>query len=198
MDKYLIINISYYLKNYDDFKNLSLSNKSTTQIKNIYKNYLLIKIKYFEYLKKYKILKNLQEGPFKKFANKYPILDWDEKFLGYTGYIDHISCADLSSPIMIGRDKYQRPFISIKFIINKKVGCITYFQRYEDCTCMWAWGGDNFYGYGSNRLKHDDLPQILYLLDEMENNDEVFSYHKDINSNNIYELDKKSYKLQKN
>ena len=54
MDKYLIINISYYLKNYDDFKNLSLSNKSTTQIKNIYKNYLLIKIKYFEYLKKYK------------------------------------------------------------------------------------------------------------------------------------------------
>ena len=31
----------------------------------------------------------------------------------------------------------------------------------------------------------------------MENNDEVFSYHDDINSNNIYELNKKSYKLQK-
>ena len=197
MDIYTIINISYYLKNYNDFKNLSLSNKSTIEIKDIYKKYLLIKSKYFAYLKKYKILKNLQEGPFKKFANKYPILKWDEKFLGYTGYIDHISSYDLSSPIMIGCDNYERPFISIKFIINKKVGCITYFQRYENCIYNWVWGGDNFYGYGTNRLEYNDLPKILYLLDEMENNDEVFSYHKDINSNNIYELDKKSYKLQK-
>ena len=80
MDIYTIINISYYLKNYNDFKNLSLSNKSTIEIKDIYKKYLLIKSKYFAYLKKYKILKNLQEGPFKKFANKYPILNWAENF----------------------------------------------------------------------------------------------------------------------
>lgn len=171
MDIYTIINISYYLKNYNDFKNLSLCNKSTTEIKNIYKKYLLIKSKYFNYFKKYKILKNLQEGPFKKFANKYPILKWKEKFLGYTGYIDHISSSDLSSPIMIGCDKYKRPFISIKFIKNKKVGCITYFQRYENYIYNWVWGGDNFYGYGgSNILKYDELPKILYLLDEIENN----------------------------
>ena len=197
MDIYTIINISYYLKNYNDIKNLSLCNKSTTEIKNIYEKYLLIKSKYFNYFKKYKILKHLQEGPFKKFANKYPILKWDKKFLGFTGYIDHITSYDLVSPIMIGIDNYQRPFVSIKFIINKRIGCITYFQRYENCVYNWAWGGDNFYGYGTNRLEYDDLPKILYLLDEMENNDEVFSYHDDINSNDIYELNKKSYKLQK-
>ena len=54
MDIYTIINISYYLKNYDDFKNLSLSNKSTLEIKDIYKKYLLIKSKYFAYLKNIK------------------------------------------------------------------------------------------------------------------------------------------------
>jgi hypothetical protein len=200
MNIYIIINISYYLKKYDDLKNMSLVNKSTIEIKNIYKKYLLIKSKYFNYLKKYKILKYLQKGPFKKFANKYPTLKWDEKFLGITGYIDHISPYDLISPIMIGTDKYERPFVSIKFIVNKKVGCITYFQRYENCTDNWVWGGDNFYGYGTNRLKYEDLPKILYLLDEMENNDEVFSYHQDINSNiiyNMHKLDKKCYKLQK-
>ena len=196
MDKYIIINISYYLRNYTDIKNLSLCNRYTTEIKNIYKKYLFIKSKYFDYLKKYKILKNLQEGPFKKFANKYPILDWDEKFLGYTGYIDHISSADLCSPIMIGSDKYKRPFISIKFIRNNKIGCITYFQRYEDCMYNWAWGGDTFYGYGSNRLDYNDLPKILYLLDEMENNDEVFTHNNCINDD-IHKLNKKSYKLQK-
>lgn len=184
MDIYTIINISYYLKNNDDFKNLSLCNKSTTEIKNIYKKYLFIKSKYFDYLKKYKILKNLQEGPFKKFANKYPILKWKDDFLGFTGYIDRISCTDLSSPIMIGIDDYKRPFISIKFTKNKKTGCVTYFQRYENCINNWVWGGDNFYGYGSNRLEYNDLPKILYLLDEIENNDEMHI------EDNIFKLNK--------
>lgn len=192
MDIYTIINISYYLKNNDDFKNLSLCNKSTTEIKNFYKKYLFIKSKYFTYLKKYKILKNLQEGPFKKFANKYPILKWKDDFLGFTGYIDRISCTDLSSPIMIGCDKYERPFISIKFTKNKRVGCVTYFQRYENCTYNWVWGGNLFYGYGGdNRVNYYDLPKILYLLDEMENNDEVHI------EDSIFKLNKIAYKLEK-
>tara|TARA_Y100000816_G_scaffold292213_1_gene286423 strand:+ start:4417 stop:5004 length:588 start_codon:yes stop_codon:yes gene_type:complete len=191
MDKYIIINISYYLKNYNDIKNLSLCNKSTTEIKNLYNKYLLIKNKYFNYLKKYKILKYLQEGPFKRFANKYPILNWESNFLGYTGYIDNISLHNLSYPIMIGIDSYKRPFISIKFIRNRKSGCVTYFQRYENCKYNWVWGGSCFYNYGNNRLNYADVPKILYLLDEMENNDEVHIHHS------VFKLNKIAYKLQK-
>jgi len=191
MDKYIIINISYYLKNYNDIKNLSLCNKSTTEIKNLYNKYLLIKNKYFNYLKKYKILKYLQEGPFKRFANKYPILNWESNFLGYTGYIDNISLHNLSYPIMIGIDSYKRPFISIKFIRNRKPGCVTYFQRFENCKYNWVWGGSCFYNYGDNRLNYYDLPKILYLLDEMENNNEVHI------EDSIFKLNKIAYKLQK-
>jgi hypothetical protein len=86
---------------------------------------------------------------------------------------------------MIGIDHYKRPFITIGYMKNNKIGCITYFQRYENCSFNWVWGGDTFYGYGNNHLNSNDLPNILYLLEEMENNEQV------IYNNSTYRLIKK-------
>ena len=185
MNQNILIKISFYFKKYDDFKNLSLCNKSTTQIKNNYSIYFFLLKKYFTYFKKHKILKYLQQGPFKKFANKYPILKWKTEYLGFSGYIDSIFNNQLNDSIMIGIDHYKRSFITIGYMKNNKIGCITYFQRYEHYSSNWVWGGDTFYGYGNNCLNTHDLPNILYLLDEMENNQEI------IYNNSTYRLIKR-------
>ena len=173
MNASMLVNSSRYLRNYDDFNNLYSVCKGAKYIKNIYLKYYDIKKHYFKCLKKYVILKYIQLGPFKNFANKYNILKWNKRFMGHTGYIDNVYNTDLSEPIMIGRDKYKRPFITISYLKNNRVGCTTYFQRYEDYIACWAWGGDTFYGEGSNRVMTSDIPSILYLMDEIEGNNIV-------------------------
>ena len=44
----------------------------------------------------------------------YPILLWNNRFLGNTNYIDKINYNDMKSPIMIGKDRFNRYFICLK------------------------------------------------------------------------------------
>jgi len=72
----------------------------------------------------------------------FPILEWNNKYLGETGYIDGITPEDLSSSVMIGKDKkYHRPFVTIRTIDKEKIKNITtLFQRYTNEKKTWSHG----------------------------------------------------------
>lgn len=73
---------------------------------------------------------------------KYPTIRWNNRYLGNTGYIDNIDLNDLSSPITIGIDNNNRPFIVLRLenVNNKKKNIIIdiLFQRFSDWKNLWA------------------------------------------------------------
>jgi hypothetical protein len=74
----------------------------------------------------------------------FPVLPFDEVYLGSTDYIDRIHPKSLNKPIMVGVDYWNRPFISIRYKYqykNKKKmqqGKITVFQRFSDNKEKWV------------------------------------------------------------
>lgn len=84
-----------------------------------------------------------------------PILDYKDYFC-YFEYIDNIKVSDVGSPIMVGVDVYQRPFISIRTCesYTKNIGdketstssdqkinsVVTIFQRYTKDKTVWTHG----------------------------------------------------------
>ena len=77
-------------------------------------------------------------GGLDKFV-EYPILKWEDRFMGGTDYIDRILIEDLKHPIMFGFDNYNRPFITIKYF-DKVPKCVVLFQRFSDTTKIWTHG----------------------------------------------------------
>lgn len=106
--------------------------------------------KFFNNLKRHKIVKYF-EGTFLplNLVNKLPIIDFQRRFVGATDYIDRIRFTDMPSPIMIGVDFYDRPFICIKYVasdeenedISMGAHILTVFQRYTDNKRGWTKAG---------------------------------------------------------
>lgn len=124
---------------------------------------------YYPKLKEYYISKYFDKNIVLLFGGiqnmgKYPILRWNEKFMGGTDYIDNITEEDLNSKIMIGIDNYKRPFITIRTKNNNKITVDTLFQRYSDEKNTWTNGCSNssslfkeggyFYSKGKIMHKH--------------------------------------------
>ena len=150
----IILKIYYdYIFNCDELKSGLLLSKSFN--KDIYKLYQL-------YQKSLEIKSLFPEhiinafGSINKFIT-YPRLEFQDKFMGSTQYIDRIRSEDLSDPIMYGVDYYSRSFITLKlkyhYILdmidedireyyNEKVkkGVITVFQRYTGDNYAWTTG----------------------------------------------------------
>ncbi|VVU95809.1 hypothetical protein CPAV1605_1571 [seawater metagenome] len=134
-DKYLISEICSYL-----------------YITDIVKFYKIFRAEFLENLiLKYKVLRSLRYHTLfsyfdkttfnKKIIYSLPYLEYKSSFsLG--DYIDNIKNKDLSHPIMIGLDYWNRPFITFK-VLNKyqKGSAITFFQRYSNDTKNWTTGG---------------------------------------------------------
>jgi hypothetical protein len=73
----------------------------------------------------------------------FPILEFNDKFIGHTDYIDSIKPKDLSEPIMIGIDCYKRAFISIRTLKieeNNEPTVDILFQRYTNEKEKWTHG----------------------------------------------------------
>ena len=51
----------------------------------------------------------------------FPVLPFDEVYLGSTDYIDRIDPKSLNKPIMVGIDHWRRPFISIRYKYQYKI-----------------------------------------------------------------------------
>ena len=67
-------------------------------------------------------------------------LDWKDKYLGGTDYIDGILDSDLKSSLNFGIDPYKRPFVVIRYkkLLSQKIDCLTIFQRYTDTKSCWV------------------------------------------------------------
>jgi hypothetical protein len=50
-----------------------------------------------------------------------PILTFNERMMGSTGYIDRVVSSDMEYPIMKGKDSFGRPFLCIKFVCRMDV-----------------------------------------------------------------------------
>ena len=77
--------------------------------------------------------------------NKIPILEWEDKFLGGTDYIDRIEPENLKHKVMIGIDRYERPFICFRIKTYSKYyeeifNVDTLFQRYTGEKNTWTNG----------------------------------------------------------
>lgn len=73
----------------------------------------------------------------------YPLLEWRDKFLGHTGYIDEIRPEDVSHPVMLGVDSYGRAFATIRTYNPSRPSHIqleTMFQRYSNNLTTWTVG----------------------------------------------------------
>ena len=132
----ILQNICAYLKYYElielskaDFGNKDL--QKTIKLEYDYQKNILDK--FLINLNRYKIIKSFENtfipiGLIKKF----PILEFQNIFLGNTNYIDSILQSHLKDPIMIGVDCFNRPFIVVKYNCNNITYILTVFQRYSD------------------------------------------------------------------
>ena len=76
--------------------------------------------------------------------NNIPYLDIGDKE-GETNYIDFLKWEDVEYPIMKGIDKYNRPFIVIKSILNDTLYMETYFKRHNTEYSSWQCCGNHTY-----------------------------------------------------
>jgi len=130
---------------------------------------------------------------------EYPILEWNKKFLGSTGYIDNIDVDSVSDKMMRGIDGWGRPFITLRIkndndnrYCKKKTYICVLFQRYTDSKTSWTHGTlggldiitESGHFMNANGIYHTHLIYNMYNLV----NDKGFIYRTNI-SNNIETID---------
>ncbi len=112
----------------------------------------------------------------------YPILDIGTK-IGITGYLDFIKYTDVSAPVSIGHDMYNRPFIVIRAKITMadrttELTMETFFQRYTYNSSIWQGCGPGDIPYfmstegGMNEEQHLFIEKLL-LNGKVELDDSV-------------------------
>lgn len=71
--------------------------------------------------------------------NNVPVLKEETHFIGTSNNPDNIQIDDTSSPISIGIDRYERPFIAIRLRNQdtKEATVITLFQQYYNMSLPW-------------------------------------------------------------
>lgn len=108
----------------------------------------------------------------------YPELEWNDKYLGDTGYIDHITFDYVTNKIMRGVDRYGRPFIVLRIkwdnnptYYKYNTYTCTLFQRYSDSNMLWTHstiGGIDILPDGcllnNNKFTHNHIRYNIYNL----------------------------------
>jgi hypothetical protein len=75
---------------------------------------------------------------------EYPVLQWNEEYLGATGYIDRLNVDNVSHKIMKGSDGWGRPFITFRIknenstYYKHNIYTCVLFQRYTDSKESWT------------------------------------------------------------
>lgn len=102
---------------------------------------------------------------YNRISQEYPVLELGLRDSGYS-YIDYLSLDDVTSPIMHGSDRYNRPFIVIKFIDSSgSLYMQTFFQRYSNESKLWMGCGHATaeFLYTTGGIDEDQIA----LLDEL-------------------------------
>lgn len=127
-----------------------------------------------------------------------PIIDIGDRF-GPTDYIDFIQWNEVTSPVMIGVDRFSRQFIVIKFIVNGNTKYMqTFFQRYSNCNYDWRGCGHatptlfNTCGSGVNDEQWKLIKDVIdgkYVTINEEHRYNDFIFNKNKNKNNEYKIE---------
>ena len=126
-------------------KNVFYNIKKRNAIKNLYEEYPVYLIDYFDPVKLYNV----------------PNYDLDNN----SDYIDYINSSDFGqNHIIRGFDTYDRPYISFKYIFNHDEYITTIFQRYTDDSNYWVIGGDLLPGLTGNLITDGKLIVLSDLL----------------------------------
>ena len=138
-----------------------------------------------------------------RIINKFPFITYRDSFIGSTGYIDRVRKRHLDQPIMVGRDRYGRSFVSIKYrcrdpilqqvdreieINTNQVKVLTIFQRYSDNLHSWCkagsvWDTDPLMSSSNTLLNSRDKNLYIINLLQLKFNEKPY-YHKFDNSYN--------------
>lgn len=133
------------------------------------------------------------------FIDKFPILKFDKKFIGNTGYIDNITCNDMKESIMVSYDNiFKRPFLCIKYFDNakdfydcdyefelqNKFHILVIFQRYSDCKYRWCFSNTNNILLKNDivELKDIDIKKLYLNIDYLLNNEKILFYEYNYNN----------------
>lgn len=127
----------------------------------------------------------------------YPILDWNNDYVGSTGYLDSFNLKYITNKIMRGVDCWGRPFITLRIKLDKNIHncrhleylCVL-FQRYSDCKSSWTHSTQGYIdiisetGYFMNN-KGIKCEKIKYNIYNLLNN-KGFVYYNDYMYNRDY------------
>ena len=102
----------------------------------------------------------------------WPKLEWKDRFLGSTDYIDGVSVSDLENhPAMLGEDIYGRAFVALRVIVGDTPQCVVIFQRYTDSIGTWAFAGHHVPISGS--LHSHNVAYLQELLGKSQSTPET-------------------------
>jgi hypothetical protein len=115
--------------------------------------------------------KNISDYMNEIISKNYTILDIKDKN-GDTDYLDFIKYTDISSPVTIGKDKFNRSFFVIRANIIKADNSTestleTFFQRYTDCYDLWHGCGHDGHYFISTQ-GGIDKNQAMFLIELVE------------------------------
>lgn len=100
--------------------------------------------------------------------NHYPILDTKDRN-GLTDYIDYIELSEVNDMVVRGKDKFYRPFFTIKFKVDELEPAIqTFFQRYSNDSNCWM-GCGNFTHNLIDTSGGTNIIQFRFLRDLIKN-----------------------------
>ena len=116
------------------------------------------------------------------FHNQYPLLRFKNNFFGGTGYIDRIRLSDVSSPVMLGIDKFERPFFTLRMNVNGEMILQTFFQRYTNNPRTWSMGTsyNYFHTIGSNCISLKERDVLRKLVEEKTMNRKIYDYNDEL------------------
>lgn len=100
---------------------------------------------------------------------KAPVLDLCGR-MSNSGYIDFMTIEDVTAPIMRGFDQWNRPFITLRYSLQKEdkteTSVITVHQKYKDCKTIIASGfkaNENTCIFERVMNGYQDMKQINYM-----------------------------------
>ena len=135
---FLSEDVEYYLYEFMDTEGLGivsrLCKKRHTMVQPMYNKALINNL--FSY-QMHKMFGNI------RLAEKR-VLKFQNRFIGWTDYMDGIKVGDVEDSIMIGVDRYRRPFITVRVEGGDGRDVLCIFQRYtgeKSKMCLGVYGG---------------------------------------------------------
>ena len=143
----LLYDISHFVELIDILHYVCINKYALNQMKDIFKKQIKRKKTYINTSFPQFIIDTMNGMHVMVFA---PILKFQPKFEGSTGYLDNVEPSEVNYPIMIGVDHCRRSYITLKLKHHNSIIVEVFFQRYSSCSIKWIWTSN----HGNNHLEN--------------------------------------------